>query len=120
MKIAVETTDGVKLDSPFSLLQNFIVYEVDDKNKPKDFSFASSKTSNKRQIRVIGRISDAQNMFKEIGDCSTVISHSLDRKMLNTLKRSGVEVYITFKNKIEDAIGQYLRDKMIHKFAESN
>ena len=49
-------------------------------------------------------------------DCSTVISHGLDRPVLNNLRKSGVDVYITFKNRIDDAVEQYLKDKIIHDF----
>ena len=40
--------------------------------------------------------------------------------MLNRFQKAGVEVYITFKNRIEDAVGQYLKDKMIHEFTEGD
>jgi predicted Fe-Mo cluster-binding NifX family protein len=120
MKIAVETNDGVKLSSPFSLLQSNMVYEVDDRSKLKDLTTAEIKADGKRRLRLVRRINDTNNLIKELGDCSSIISHNLNRTMLNTLQKSGVEVYNTFKDKIEDAVLQYLKDKMIYEYTEGN
>ncbi len=54
-------------------------------------------------------------MLSELGDCSTIISHGLSRPLLNNLKKSGVDVYITFQNRIDGALNQYLEDKSIHE-----
>ena len=55
-------------------------------------------------------------MIKELGDYSSIISHGLNRSLLNNLRKAGVDVYITFQNRIDDAVERYLKDNIIHKF----
>lgn len=55
-------------------------------------------------------------MLKELGECSSVISHGFNRSLLKNLRKAGVDVYITFQNRIDDAVESYLKDNMIHTF----
>ena len=113
MKIAVESNDGVNISSPFNLLKNFMVFEVDEESDPINLKNPEVTIDHENRLKLVKSIGKTKYMLRELGDCSTVISHGLNRPLLNNLQRSGVDVYITFQNRIDDAVGQYLKDKMI-------
>ena len=116
MKIAVESNDGVNISSPYNLLPNFMVYEVDEKNVQINSKTSVTLMNNKSRLQLIKNISKTKNMVRDLGDCSTIISHGFCRPLLKNLSRSGVDVYITFQNRIDQALNQYLKDKSIHEF----
>jgi len=116
MKIAVESNDGINIASPFNLLKNFMVFEIDGKSDLKDLSTSGTQLNHKNQMKHIRNISKTTNIASELSDCSTVISHCLNRPLLNNLRSSGVDVFITYQDRIDDALKQYLKNKMIHEF----
>ena len=120
MKIAVESNDGINLASPFNLLKSFMVFEVDEKSNLINLSVPGAQSNNKNKLKHIRNISNTSNISSELSDCSTVISHCLNRPLLNNLRRSGVDVFITYQDRIKDALNQYLKDKRIHDFKRSN
>lgn len=120
MRIAVESKDGVKLASPYNSQMNFMVFEIDEKSDPVSIKTIESDGRRKNRFKFLRNISNAKNMLSELAGCSTVISHNLNRGLLEKLHKSGVDVYITFQNKIDDAISQYFKDKMIHKYLAGN
>ena len=107
MKIAVESNDGINIASPNNLLKNFLVFEVGDKNDLLDHD---------NKLKLVRSIEKTKNFERELGNCSAVISHGLNRLLLNNLRRSGIDVYITFQNRIADALNQYFKDIIIHQF----
>ena len=120
MKIAVESNDGINLASPLDLLKNFMVFEVNEKSDSLNLSATGAQSNNKNQLKHIRNISKTANIESELSDCSTVISHCLNRPLLNNLRKSGVDVFITYQDRIKDALNQYLNDKIIHDFKRSN
>lgn len=120
MKIAVDSNDGINIASPFNLFQNFMVFEFNEKSESVNQVKSVIKHDRQKRLKLIKSISNTKNILRELDDCRTIISHNLNRPMLNRLQKAGIEVYITFKNRIEDAVGQYLRDKMIHEFTEGD
>lgn len=116
MKIAVESNDGVNIASPFNLLKNFMVFEVEGKSNPINLRDSGVQLNHENQLNHIKNICKSKNMVRELEDCSTVISHSLNRPLLNKLRKSEVDIYITFKSRVDEALNQYLKDKSIHEF----
>ncbi len=116
MKIAVDSNDGINIASPFNLLKNFMVFEVGGINDPLNFSAPRAQSNNKNKLKHIRNISKTANIESELSDCSTVISHCLNRPLLNKLRKSGVDVFITYQDRIDDALNQYIKDKSIHEF----
>jgi predicted Fe-Mo cluster-binding NifX family protein len=116
VKIAVESDDGVKLSLPYHLQRNFMVFEIDEKSDPISIGTSSSQLNHKNQLKHLRNISRMENIVSELSDCSTVISHFLNRPLVNNLRKSGVDVYITFKDKVDDALNQYFKDEFIHNF----
>ena len=92
-----------------------MVFEVNEKRDQKYFKTPEFKTNSKSKLKLIKSIGKTKNMIKELGNCSSVISHGFNRSLLNNLRKAGVDVYITFQNRIDDAIERYLQDNMIHK-----
>jgi predicted Fe-Mo cluster-binding NifX family protein len=117
MKIAVDSNDGINIASPFNLLRNFMVFEVDGNSEPFN---PSVQSKNKNQLKHIRNISKTANIESDLTGCSTVISHCLNRLLLNNLQKSGVDIFITYQTRVDDALNQYLRDKRIHDFKRSN
>jgi len=116
MKIAIETNDGINIASPNNLLKNFMVFEVTEnrnQEKIRGSTFFAARVSKLKPIKSIGK---TRNMLEELGECSSVISHGFNRSLLNNLRKVGVDVYITFQNRIDDAVERYLKDNMIHTF----
>lgn len=120
MKIAIESNDGVNIASPYNLLKSFMIFEVDDENKTLKPDTICESAKLKSRLRLVQSIAESKNIMRELSDCSTVISHNLSRPLLNRLQSSGVDVFITFRNRIDDAVGQYLRDKFIHENTGGN
>ncbi len=120
MKIAVESNNGVNIASPFNLLKNFMVFEINEKSDLVNLSTPGAKLNNKNQLKHIKNISKTANIESELTGCSTVISHCLNRPLLNNLQKSGVDVFITYQTRVDDALNQYLNDKIIHDFNRSN
>lgn len=116
MKVAVETIDGTNVAAPFSLIKNFMVFEVSGKRKSKNQKEFDLKYHNKNDLKLVKNISHTNNIKKEIGDCSTIISHGLSKPLINNLRKSGVDVYITFRKRIDEAVEQYLKDKISRNF----
>ncbi len=116
MKIAVDSNDGINIAAPFNVLKNFMVFEVGGKNDPLNFCAPRVQSNNKNKLKHIRNISKTANIESELSDCTTVISHCLNRPLLNNLRRSGVDVFITYQSRIDDAFNQYIKDKRIHEF----
>ena len=119
MKIAVESNDGINLASPNNLLKNFMVFEIEESSMPMNREIPGSIINN-GQMKLIKNISKANQMLTELGECSTIITHNLSKPLLNKLQGSGVDVFITYQNRINDALNQYLKDRMIHEFHQRN
>jgi predicted Fe-Mo cluster-binding NifX family protein len=120
MKIAIESNDGINIASPFNLLKNFIIFEVDEENKSLKPDTICKPANLKSRLRLVRNIAESRNIMRELSDCSTVISHNLSRPLLNKLQSSGVDVFITFRNRIDDAVRQYFKDKLIHENTGGN
>ena len=119
MKIAVESNDGINIASPYNLLKNFMVFEIEETSTPMNCETLGAMLNN-RQLKPIKNISKANQMLTELCECSTIITHNLSKPLLNKLQGSGVDVFITYQNRINDALNQYLKDRMIHEFHQRN
>ena len=116
MKIAIETNDGINIASPNNLLKNYMVFEVIEDRSQKKIRGSAFYADRVSELKLIKSISKTKKMLEELRECSSVISHSFNRSLLNKLRKAGVDVYITFQNRVDDAVDRYLKDNMIHKF----
>jgi predicted Fe-Mo cluster-binding NifX family protein len=120
MKIAIESHDGVNIASPFNLFKSFMIFEFDEESKLLKSDTPCASANLRSRMKLVRNIAESKNIIRELSDCSTVISHNLSRPLLNRLQNLGVDVFITFRNRIDDAVGQYLRDKLIHENTGGN
>lgn len=120
MKIAIETDDGVHLSSQNYETENFQILEIPESSFLKNLG--SEKTIVKRinQKILTNSIQQNENILKELIKCSAVISHGLNRSFSNNLKNSNVDVFISFRANIDEALNDYLKDRVIHNFSESS
>ena len=93
-----------------------MVFEVIERRNQQKFRDLEFNTDSDNKLKLIKSIVITKNMIKELGDYSSIISHGLNRSLLNNLRKAGVDVYITFQNRIDDAVERYLKDNIIHKF----
>ncbi len=107
MKIAVDSNDGINIAPSYNSFHNYMVFEFNEKTK---------LINHEDKLKLVKSIDRTENIERELHDCSAVISHCLNKPLFNYLRRSGVDVYITFKDKVDDALDQYFKDEFIHKF----
>ena len=120
MRIAIESNDGVHLSSPFHFKKNFIIYEVVEESLPISISSKNIPIGRADQIKPIQKLINANNMVTELSNCSALISRGLNEKLLNNFKKVGVDFYITFQDKVKEALQIYLKNKMLRSFLKCN
>ena len=120
MKIAVDSNDGINLTSPRELKHNYFILEMDEKSVQSNFYTTRELHNKTHKLGQVQNINELLNIIDDSGRDVTLISRSVGRKTLDKVKKSGGNVYITFKKKIDEAISQYLKEKMMHEFLESN
>lgn len=120
MKIAIETDDGVHLSSQKYETENFQILEIPENSFLENLG--SEKTIVKRinKKMLTNSTQQNENILKELTNCSAVISHGMNRSLSNNLKNSKVDVFISFRANIDEALNDYLKDRIIHNFSESN
>ena len=87
MKVAIESNDGINIASPFNLLKNFMIFEVDENKNSKNLSTSKVAIKNENQINLVGSVGETKNMFRELEDCSTIISHGFCSAILKKLNK---------------------------------
>ena len=116
MRIAIETDDGVHLSLLHNVPKSFQIYEVPGNSFLKNLGLKKSlvkKISNRMITKSPGK---QDNFIDELTKCSTVISHGMNRSLLKVLKKSEVDVFISFRDKIDEALNHYLKDRIIHDY----
>ena len=106
MKIAIESNDGKTIKSPFSKTEGYLVFDVDDANI---IGHEYRRKFNK------SRTVSSDNTKPLLSDCRTIISRGMDRNDLSKMKNKGLDVFITFNTRAQDALRAYLREKLISK-----
>ena len=106
MKIAIESNDGVTIKSPFMQTTGYLVYDVEQSGiKGTEYRRTAAKS------RTVDPVTKPPAM---VNDCKTVISRGMNRSNLQSLKKRGVDVFITFKLSASDAVKFYLKENLIN------
>lgn len=115
MKIAIESNDGITIKSPFIPIRGYVVYDV----KESDIVASEYRESSLREKKPSGeKVIVPAKVRSLLSDCSTIISRGMDRSNLDTFKKEGMDVYITFKTSTKEAVRLYMRELLIsNKFA---
>lgn len=99
MKIAIESNDGVTLNSPFTRTKGYLVCEINEAGvMASEFRKKSSKVK-----------------LQSLNDCRTIISRGMDRDRFMQLKNRGLDVFITFKSSVNDAIHTFMKESILEK-----
>ena len=110
MKVAIESNDGVTIKSPFIPTRGYVIYDVDE----SDIINSEYRESSVRQKKISGgKVVTPGNVHSLLNDCSAVISRGMDRSNLDTFKKEGMDVFITFKTSTKDAVRLYMRELLI-------
>ena len=110
MKIAIESNDGVTIKSPFLPTKGYVVYDIVESgivNSEYRENTSKSKEANGEKRIVQTKVKSILN------DCTALISRGMDRNNLDSLKKEGMDVYITFKTSTKDAVRLYMRELLI-------
>jgi predicted Fe-Mo cluster-binding NifX family protein len=99
MKIAIESNDGINLNSPFTHPKRYLVCEVNERGiKNSEFR---NRVEAKHQ--------------PNLNDCGTIISRGMDRDNFHELKKMGLDVLITFKSSVNDAIHVFMKENILEQ-----
>ena len=116
MRIAIETDDGVLLSLKNNEFKNFQIYEVQENSFLKNLGTEKSLVKRTNNSMITDSLKKDYNFINELTKCSTVISHGMNRSLLKELKKSEVDVFISFRVKIDEALNNYLKDRIIHEY----
>ena len=109
MKIAIESNDGVTIKSPFVQTTGYLVYNVEQ---------SGIKETEYRKTALNPKTTETVTKFPAmVNDCKTVISRGMNRGNLQSLKKKGVDVFITFKLSARDAVKVYLKENLLNDIA---
>ena len=109
MKIAIESNDGVTIKSPFVQTTGYLVYNV-EQSGIKETEYRKTALNPKTTETVT-------KLPAMVNDCKTVISRGMNRGNLQSLKKKGVDVFITFKLSARDAVKVYLKENLLNDIA---
>ena len=97
MKVAIESNDGITINSPFTRTKGYLVYEIGETGiKTSEFIKASQAVQQ-----------------KNLKDCETIISRGMDRNHFLKLKKKGIDVFITFKSSAKDAVHIFIKENLL-------
>lgn len=115
MKIAIESDDGETLNSPFHRTRGYIVCDIDDPTLLNAEYIRVRRAEKKRTIDFTESKDKVSKSKFCVSDCGIVISRGMGRTNLRKLKQDGIDVFITFNTRAEDALSAYLKEKLINK-----
>lgn len=114
MNIIVVTNDGINISSPFSSKYHYKLFEIDR----KELDLNSNKISeliNKTEdfSRMIGE-TELFEILNSDKKKTVLITNNLSPHIFKQLRDSGVEIYITFKKSVNEALYQYYSDWFVN------
>lgn len=118
MKIAIPTTDGIRISSNVHNIKGFKVFEiisgkiVDERYITKtnaiNNSIPSGENGNSSPQDHDGNFS----ILAGIADCQIVIANGVGKKMFEALLKAHKEVYITEASNVRGAINHFIRQTL--------
>jgi predicted Fe-Mo cluster-binding NifX family protein len=104
MKIAIPSTHDKKVDSHFGHAENFMIYNVSDKNEILDHELIPSAEGCGCKSNIVLRL-------KEKG-VSVMLAGNMGSGAVNVLNSNGIRVYRGCEGDINDIIHDYLDGKI--------
>lgn len=109
MKIAIESNDGISITSPFVHKRGYLVVDVEDSN----IMGSEYRKVHQKQVKAKQPVFLEKENRTALCDCETIISRGMDRTNLQKFRENGIDVFITFKTSVKDAVKVYLKEHMI-------
>jgi len=118
MKIAIPTSDGIRISSNIQRIKGFKVFEI-LQGKIVDELYVSNIKTSEPNIPV-GENGNPDAINENVGhsilsgieDCQIVIANGLGKKMFEELVKAQKEVYITEATNVRGAINHFIRQTL--------
>ena len=107
MKIAIASDDEKTISHHFGKAKGFVVFEL-----------SNGKTLKKEYRENIGKNSgecgscDHSAMIKNVKDCKFVICYGMGQRIYDDLTTSGISPIVTEEENVDDALNQFLKNKL--------
>jgi predicted Fe-Mo cluster-binding NifX family protein len=128
MKIAIVTNDGQNISQHFGRSRFYKILSIDDRliineemRERGTGHFAKNKVHeekhehiNAEQKHGYGQDADSKHasMAAEISDCQVLIAGGMGQGAYESFKRSGLNVFLTDIEKIEDAVNEFINGNL--------
>jgi predicted Fe-Mo cluster-binding NifX family protein len=113
MKIAFSTDDGETISKHLGQAQYFKVVTLEDGQvQASERREKASHSHNDHEHEHEAGVHPGQQMVESIRDCQVLIAGGMGQPMYNRAVSSGMEVFLTGEDRIDDALAAYRQGKM--------
>ncbi|MBR9999472.1 MAG: hypothetical protein KFF73_10895 [Cyclobacteriaceae bacterium] len=118
MKIAIPTSDGIRISSNVLHIKGFKVFEISDGKIVEESYVIRAKVVNNPVASGDNRNSlshgseENLSFLAGIDDCQIVIANGVGKKMFEELVKAHKEVYITEASNVRGAINHFIRQTL--------
>jgi len=118
MKIAIPTSDGIRISSNMNNIKGFKVFEIKGGKIIEEVFISRKKTisnpnfSEENGDPVVHDNNENLSFLSEINECQIVIANGLGKKMFEELVKAHKEVYITEASNVRGAINHFIRQTL--------
>lgn len=117
MKIAAVTDDGKTIHSHFGqapyyevlTIENNAIVARERRNKP------AHQHGGQHEHHPSGGDTHAQGMAQVIADCQVLLARGMGQPAFQALQAAGIQLVLTEKQTIDDAVQAYLRGDLAHR-----
>ena len=115
MKLAIASDDEKNISAHFGRTRGFIIFEIENDSvinkeyRVNDFTFhaqglVDAPHSMDRHARIL----------KALGDCKTVISNGMGRRIYDDLQSANIDTFIVNESNAEEALHLYLKNELVN------
>jgi predicted Fe-Mo cluster-binding NifX family protein len=118
MKIAVASDDGTAIAGHFGRTRGFVICEVEEGAVGKTEYRLNTFTGHALAAGVEDQPHHPHQhgpILQALGDCQVVISRGMGRRIHDDLIRTGISVFVTDTETVEEAVRAYLDGTLSHR-----
>lgn len=118
MKIAIPTSDGIRISSNVQQIKGFKVFEITAGKIVDEIYITRTKEINNsippadHENSTPHDHDESLSILSEIDDCQIVIANGVGKRMFEELVRAHKEVYITEASNVRGAINHFIRQTL--------
>jgi predicted Fe-Mo cluster-binding NifX family protein len=113
MKIAFPTDDGETISKHLGQAQYFqVITLIDDQVQASERREKASHSHTDHDHEHETGVHPGQQMIEAIRDCQVLISGGMGQPMYNRALSSGMQVFLTGEDRIDDALAAYQQGKL--------